>query len=791
MLHSPNGRPLSLSRLDLALCVLLFVLLLTLYIQTAGPSLGGLFDSEEYQWTAYALDFAPSTGYPLYLLLGKLWIALFPIGSVAYRMNLLSGLFAALASAVLYLDCYVLTRNRIAALVGALWFGTSSSFWFQASVASVSPLHVLLLGLIILSLFLWAAGRAPLESVALLIGLSLAHHRSTLLILPAVVGFVWLNAPDIWRSPRRLIRPLLIGAAPLLLYIYIPFTADPAVDRSYIINQILNGGSTFNSQEQQLLYLKEEITYLWQWLWVPGTILVAVGLVAALFKRDGFSLPRLPVSIFLLLSAFPLAVMPIFWFLELERYTTVVFFLLIFWVTAGINILLRAGWWRSSSLALRVGRVSAVLLVAGWLAFSLPSNLAAAKAGTNDKEYGLWNEIMALPLEDRAEILVNWSELNAMRYMQVVEGRRQDLTPVRIDQDVSLEQAEIDAALERGQPVYLTPSAPEVPGAYHYSALGPLVRVNSSMLLAAPHSPVTVATQSTPPIALVGFGLSRSLQAEPPSAESTIPAGSTVRLELVWRANSNPDADYQLRLRLVDDRNHLWAQSKERPVRGRYPTSLWQANEIIPDSHGLLIPTGTPPGQYRIMIDWLDATSGALQPVTGGTPIVTVENTHSPVEQVFVRRRVNAIFGNLVSLVGVNSPAQLGPPGDKFSAALVWRAQTDLRDEYAVDFRLTDASASTVAEWKDLPLVSTLPTNRWRQGDTYQEFYDFDLSPGLSPNLSMHLSVVDKSGHRLSVRSGSNPSQALSFLDQFGLRLDLPIRGSLPDEIVLFSSASR
>src|SRR5450759_4703222 len=50
----------------------------------------------EMQKAPPALDIAHPTGYPTYVLLGKLWSFL-PIGSVAFRMNLLSAVYAAVA----------------------------------------------------------------------------------------------------------------------------------------------------------------------------------------------------------------------------------------------------------------------------------------------------------------------------------------------------------------------------------------------------------------------------------------------------------------------------------------------------------------------------------------------------------------------------------------------------------------------------------------------------------------------------------------------------------------------
>src|SRR4030042_7191791 len=67
-----------------------------LYTATCAPSV--LFgDGGEFQFVPYILGIAHPTGYPPYLLLGWLWSHLLPMGDVAYRMNLFSVLWAALA----------------------------------------------------------------------------------------------------------------------------------------------------------------------------------------------------------------------------------------------------------------------------------------------------------------------------------------------------------------------------------------------------------------------------------------------------------------------------------------------------------------------------------------------------------------------------------------------------------------------------------------------------------------------------------------------------------------------
>jgi hypothetical protein len=93
------------------------------------------------------------SGYPTYLLVARLFQYL-PLGTLAFRTNLMSAFFAILA-AVLVAD---LTRrsvagsprtSRIAGLLAGLGFGLSPLLWSQALITEVYTLHVFFVALIL------------------------------------------------------------------------------------------------------------------------------------------------------------------------------------------------------------------------------------------------------------------------------------------------------------------------------------------------------------------------------------------------------------------------------------------------------------------------------------------------------------------------------------------------------------------------------------------------------------------------------------------------------------------
>ncbi|HEX8684115.1 MAG TPA: DUF2723 domain-containing protein, partial [Ardenticatenaceae bacterium] len=74
--------------------ILAFSLPMLLYLVTMAPTIYNL-DSAELTTAAATGGIVRATGYPLYLILGRVWAEL-PIGDVGYRMNLLSAVSGAL-----------------------------------------------------------------------------------------------------------------------------------------------------------------------------------------------------------------------------------------------------------------------------------------------------------------------------------------------------------------------------------------------------------------------------------------------------------------------------------------------------------------------------------------------------------------------------------------------------------------------------------------------------------------------------------------------------------------------
>lgn len=210
--------------------VLAFVLPLLAYALTACSTVYNL-DSAEFSAAAHVLGIVRATGYPLYLLLGKVFTVLLPVGDVGFRLNILSATCAAGTIVLLYHLLRRLTQRRAAALATALMFAFSYYFWAQAVIAEVYTLHTLLMISLVLLLLRWETNRSDvlLAAFALLYGLSFGNHMSTLLLAPAFGIFLLIVGKKEILHPKRLFLLLVPFVAGVSIYLYLPlrYLAQP------------------------------------------------------------------------------------------------------------------------------------------------------------------------------------------------------------------------------------------------------------------------------------------------------------------------------------------------------------------------------------------------------------------------------------------------------------------------------------------------------------------------------------------------------------------------------------
>jgi hypothetical protein len=732
---------------DLVIGAAIFVGALALYIRTAAPTLGGAFDSEEFQQVAYTLGIAHATGYPLYLLIGKFFTTLVPIGNVAYRMNLLSALLSAGAAVLVYLNALALTRRHIASLAAAALFATNPAVWRQAGVVSVGPLHLLLVAAIVYALLLWRDQRAPLTLAAFLFGLGLAHHRTVLLLAPAIAIFVLLVDANILRRPRAIAKNLFWLALSLLLYLYLPIFGSHSPWYSNTLQGFIaeiSGGEAGDFIRATPMQLLEGIGFVAQYLFDSfgylGAALIVIGAVSVVprWNRWAGALGDSRVLLFLGLATLPFVIWGTLYAGEPDRYLVMPFVFLIYWFAIGagtLELFIERAF--RLPIASRAAQIAFAALLAFLVLLPFPDRFRVADWSSFDRVYKQWDEIFSLPIPRGAVLVGNWGQLNAMRYMQRVENRRPDLQFVGTLYDLAPQTDAARAALADGRAIFLSPGIAQPTGDYRYALLGPLLQVRDTRQTQPPAAQKNIAVNSA--LTLADFGVTTAL--EPFAPTESIAPGRTARVTLDWRAESAVK-NFLVRLQLYDPEARLVAQKDEPPVRGLYAAAQWQPGEYVSDVHNFLIPPGAPPGAYQLKMQTLDTNTKEL--TSGEIALVTLNvarATNLARDQVFIQQPLDIPLSDRVELWGVGGLESPRRAGETIGISLLWHVREDVGADFAARIALIDPSGKLISEWQRAP-ISFCPTREWRQGEILKAYYDLPLPdnlPGGDYSLSVNI----------------------------------------------------
>ncbi|MBI5805049.1 DUF2723 domain-containing protein [candidate division TA06 bacterium] len=269
---------------------LVFFVVLAAYVLTAGPSIGPI-DSGELSLAINTLGIAHPTGYPLFTLLGKIWVTLMFWGDLAFRLNIFSALIGTCSALLLFMVLRDLEIRPELSIAGSFLWAFSPVIWDQATVMEVYGLTSLL-GLMLIWLSLKYKKDHDFKKLVLISfisGLGLGNHLSLLWYLPGVLIMVFdRSIVTSWKKILLMGFLFLLG---LSVYLYLPLRSineplmnwgDPSnwsrflshvTGRQYRVWMFNN--SLLELWQNFIRFLKIAIAHPWSyfsWLAVPGSI---------------------------------------------------------------------------------------------------------------------------------------------------------------------------------------------------------------------------------------------------------------------------------------------------------------------------------------------------------------------------------------------------------------------------------------------------------------------------------------------------------------------------------------
>jgi hypothetical protein len=172
-------------------------------------------------------------GYPTYTLLAWLFSSAMPLGTIAYRVNLLSAACAAVTIGLLFWTAQILlpadepVPGRLALPAAtALTLAFSSLLWSQAVISEVYTLLALSAALLLWLLVRWRrdGGDHVLWLAALFLGLGLGNHLTLVFAAPAAFVLLWPERRR-WFRIRTLLPAAGLFLIGLSVYVYLPLAA--------------------------------------------------------------------------------------------------------------------------------------------------------------------------------------------------------------------------------------------------------------------------------------------------------------------------------------------------------------------------------------------------------------------------------------------------------------------------------------------------------------------------------------------------------------------------------------
>jgi hypothetical protein len=595
------------------------------YWVTLQPGLlGG--DSAEAQFVPFTHSVMHYTGYPLYSVLGYLWSHVVIVGDVAYRMNLLSAFAGAIAVGILAYLGRVVGENWLCGVLAAALLGCSALFWDWSTKAGVRSLNVTLILAIFLLALVWGehqtAQKPALDkrwlALWFVIGIGLAHHRTTILVLPGLAIYLLWTRKTLLRDWRAILGAAVALLPGLVTYLYLPWSSahNPAyqplpVDSvSHFLDLVLarNLSDMVTSLTpadipQRLGWLVE---YLVQQFGSLVVLAAAAGLLMMLFKRPRFAV-ALWVSLVLLIG------FTIDYRIQGMERLNIVFLLPVHAIVglgAGYCVGLIWQWLRvwndrlppirarmlghwAIGLAVTAAAILLLLPVAAHgLAWIGPGKEPAMDAYRNELRGTQATRLVIYPeplVERKTVIVGEWEHIAAFMYAKYVDGLWPE-AEFRYPVDDQL-GTYIDEAWRTGHAIYLTRAVPGLGNGRQLSMVGPLIQVMQEPAHALPGNAISVTQVYSDGVALTGYAV----------YTQTMRANGVLPISLYWQARQKIAHDYSVSVRLLNAQGEQVAQEDaEQPVLGSFPMTHWQVGAIVGDYYELRLPANMPDGAYSL-----------------------------------------------------------------------------------------------------------------------------------------------------------------------------------------------
>lgn len=248
-------------------------------------------------------------------------------------------------------------------------------------------------------------------------------------------------------------------------------------------------------------------------------------------------------------------------------------------------------------------------------------------------------------------------------------------------------------------------------------------------------------------LTLLGYTLDRS----------TVASGETFGLTAYWQSPQSALVDYSILAHLVDASGRLYA-SQDNLHPGNLPMSRWQPWGFVQDPHAIPILTGTPPGDYFVVIGPYHPESWQRLPVLVGGQPAWGDVFPIPVEVIKPQRQPTLTELNIqwsqfrdltpsLRFLGATPERETIRHNDFLRVALFWEAIQQPIIDYQINLRVLPEQGEPLQNDPTSPSHGRYPTTAWspheRVRDQQALWIPADFADGLY-RLELQLTTHDR-----------------------------------------------
>ncbi len=721
-------------------------------------------DPSEYQFIPAIWGIAHPPGYAFYTLLAGIWQRLVPIGTIAFRTNLLAGAAGAWTVSRVFLTVLDIARGQapentslqwqtvIAGIVASGALAVTADVWQHSIHANAHIVSVAITATQLWLLVRWVRTEHDgwLYALALFCGIGVTHHPITIWGLPAYAVFILMHRPKLLLQPKTLVPFIVFGLLGLLPWLYFPLRSPhvpfgPTDMRTWagFLRHATAQGLRVNLFHFGLVDQIDRLRVFWtllrlQYVW---PLLVIMGLGGIVLVR---SYPRMALlwGLFLLgHMSFTLNSVQ-----DVMAYLLHIFSALAMPIGIGVWTLLRyAHTLAEQQSAHRFRWLPVVLSIAlcalpmATLVHRMPRISLRYWQAADDFIENLWQRFHGQG--ESVAFVSDWEHLTPYFYHTYVEGWEMDpadLRPVYVTSAQPWPES-VFAHLPSG-PVYLSNYRRDIRElGFRLRPEGDLWRVLEPPALEAvtPQYPLHDMWVNGQ-VELLGYDI----------GITTVPQGAVVPLVLYGRVATTQTA-ILMPFAQLGEVEQRWTTDSRRL------TPEWLPDEIIAERYEMFVPYTLPPGTYPLYLGYADMSTGiSTLAFSNDTTALKLAEVQVLADKGAARaakalEHVLTNIGNDVALKSAQARVALDARHGTWETplalrhtqplhlTLTWRVLARPRTSYTVFIHLIDTAGRPWMGHDYTPLGGAFPSYlwfpKWLEGQKVMDPYRLELPPEVPP----------------------------------------------------------